>query len=168
MRMLIGIVVSLLAAPMRLPAPISEIATQTPTPAAQVTTPKPKPRPTSSTASVAPAPGPFAGTWKGQLTVSAQSGRKDTRQCTIRISNDEKTVDIELADKGDGSGRLTERATGLRRGKILTWQVRQPTATTVCTLELRGANSLSYVRIDRFTSGELKGGVVTSTATLSK
>jgi hypothetical protein len=166
--MFIWIAISLLAAPMRLPAPISEIAPQTPTPAAQTETPKPKTRPTSSAASEAPAPGPFAGTWKGLLTISAQNGRKDARQCTIRISNDQKTVEIELADKGDGSGRLTERATGLRRGKNLTWQVRQPTATTVCTLELRGANSLSYVRTDRFTSGELKGGVVTSTATLSK
>lgn len=123
--------VCLFAAPMRLPAPISEI--NTPTPAAKA--PKAPQRKIS-----------FAGTWKGSTIMRCTDGSGARADFNLVVSTDERSVDNSNAGKYSCK----------RNGDTLNW-TNHDGIETYYSLSLKGTNSATYsvnYRTRRYTCRE--------------
>ena len=149
------IVAVLLITAHRLPAPISEIpeATPTPKPKREAVKPKPEaiPKPKASSTHL------FAGTWTGAMTYT-DHGHIKSYFCQIKISDDEKTVWINMSK--EGKKEATEpggQALCSRSGETLTWNLSDSIsglrATWTDTLKISGNGNANFVRDGNWSDG---------------
>lgn len=143
-----------------------EISTATPSAstspaiATEATTASTSPQPTLS-----PTKRSFAGTWKGTVRGKSSGGGSDVQECTLRISDDEKTVWTEMRDVVN-AGNYKSSCT--RDGDILTWSLEPKSAgisAWTCTLKLKGNNTGTFTDVVKFKGGGANQGTGTLSTT---
>ena len=150
----------------RLPAPISEVPATTPTPKPKpegALRSKPKPeataKPKSRTLS-------FPGTWAGTGFGKNSDGTTYSLSYIIKISDDEKTALVSIAEVGKIMGPTQFSCARFR--EALTWSMSNSGGTIVYTMRIKSNGTVDLLREGRFTGGDFDGTTYTETGTLSR
>jgi TonB family protein len=160
----------LLIGTQRLPAPISETQQTTPAPQPK-REPISRPQSKAKTASRPKARSPlsFAGTWTGNVVVTASDGSANPNSgYVIKISNDEKTVWINWNLVGQEITGPGYQAPCNRFRETLTWSPPLPSQVVTDTLRINPNGTASFSREGRWLGGDNEGITYTHTGIVSR
>jgi hypothetical protein len=152
-----------------LPAPISETPEATPTPKPKREAPaKPRSKPKSE---ATPKPAAtvnrsFAGTWTGTVSFTSSTGESGSTNYIIKISDDEKTVLVNLAEVGKTISGPPWQFTCARFRDALSWGISDSGGMTTYTMRINPDGSSNFLREGRYTGGDYDGVTYTHTGTL--
>jgi hypothetical protein len=153
----------------RLPAPFQEVPDTTPTPKPKrEAISKPKPRAESTSKPKATLNRSFAGTWTGNVIATSSTGERSSASYLVKISDDEKTVLVNLANVGATMSGPPWQFACARFRDALSWSSSDAGGTTTYTMRINADGTASFLREGRYTGGDLDGVTYTQTGTLSR
>lgn len=169
MRLLFCALLTLLLTTHRLPAPISEVPQATPPPKPkQEAAPKIKSKPEATPKPKATPNRSFAGSWAGNVISKSSDGSSASYTYGIRISDDEKTVLINMAEVGKSMSGPPTPASCTRFREALTWSLSSAGASTTYSMRVNSDGSASFVREGSWTNEDNESLTYTHTGTLSR
>lgn len=153
----------------RLPAPFSEVPETTPTPKPKrEAAPKSKPKPEATPKPTSASNRSFAGNWTGSAISQCSDGTSASYTYGIRISDDEKTVLINMAEVGKSMSGPPTPASCTRFREALTWSLSSAGGTTTYSMRLNSDGTAGFVREGSSTNEDSETSTYTHTGTLSR